>query len=155
MYKILDKVITKDDAESLENELEILLNSLYEEKKDFETTLESDVRYWVSELIKEELGSGEINPETYIKKLKGELESFKTLKIGLAFEPSLKGIEKFSDWVKKNVGKKVLLDLYQKQIVGGAIVEFDGEYRDYSLKKKLNGDYDQIIKKITEESTKK
>jgi F0F1-type ATP synthase delta subunit len=41
--------------------------------------------------------------------------------------------------VEEQIGKKAVLEiLVKEEIVGGAVVEYSGEYRDYSLARKLD-----------------
>lgn len=61
-----------------------------------------------------------------------------TVNLTLAFLPSKSLVKKLALWFKKNFGSKVVLDIQvDPKILGGAILSFNGYYRDFSLKKKL------------------
>ena len=73
-----------------------------------------------------------------LKKTKKELLKLPVLKIQLAFSPTPSFIKEISDWLKRNLKKKVLLDVeVNPVIVGGAILEYRGKYLDLSLKKEI------------------
>ena len=60
------------------------------------------------------------------------------LKIHLAFLPTPSFIKELSDWLKRNLKRKVLLDVeVNPAIVGGAILEYKGKYLDLSLRREL------------------
>ncbi len=70
--------------------------------------------------------------------IKEELLKLPVLKIQLAFLPAQTFIEELSDWLKRNLKKKVLLDIkVNPTIVGGVILEYRGRYLDLSLKREI------------------
>lgn len=81
----------------------------------------------------------QISIKRRIDDLSDQLRRAKALQLTIAFRATEDTIALFSDWVKKNVSKNLLIDLhYDKNIVGGAIlVSHDGSYKDYSVKKNL------------------
>ena len=73
-----------------------------------------------------------------LEETKEELLKLPVLKIQLAFSPTPSFIKEISDWLKRNLKKKVLLDVeVNPVIVGGAILEYRGRYLDLSLKKEI------------------
>jgi len=73
-----------------------------------------------------------------LKETKEELLKLPVLKIQLAFSPTPSFIKEISNWLKRNLKKKVLLDVeVNPVIVGGAILEYRGRYLDLSLKKEI------------------
>ncbi len=73
-----------------------------------------------------------------LKETKEELLKLPVLKIQLAFSPTPSFIKEISNWLKRNLKKKVLLDVeVNPAIVGGAILEYRGRYLDLSLKKEI------------------
>lgn len=138
---ILSKIKTKEDADTLMEEIDVLSSSMYEQKDDFETALNSKIRHWVAELIRQELqkGNGEKeDKEEVLKKIKSELEKIKIIKLSLAYEPSMESLELLSGWVKSNLSNSTVIEIhYRKDLIAGAIVEFEGEYRDFTVSKRL------------------
>ena len=71
-------------------------------------------------------------------KAKEEIKNLKIAKITLAIDPSEDTISLISDWINKNLGDGIILDLSKDEsILGGVIISIDGVYKDQSLKKNL------------------
>jgi len=81
--------------------------------------------------------------EKLLFEIKQEISKVKVLKLYLAIDPTPQIIENTSSWVKENLGEDVVLDIERDEtILGGAIISFDGQYKDFSLRKTL----DEIFK---------
>lgn len=75
-------------------------------------------------------------------KLQDKLGLCKVIQLTLAFQPDERTIDLFSEWVKKNVGSQMLIDLqYDRTIIGGALLVAHGIYKDYSVKKDLSNKF--------------
>lgn len=135
--EILSHIRTKDEAKILSNEIDLLMDALYKEGgAGFESTLHAKVRSWVSEEMQKDWGDEEPDKEGYLKKLKEELYSLKPVKLTLAFEPTDASLDKFFGYVRQNIGEGIILEInYDPSILAGAQVAFEGEYRDFSLKR--------------------
>jgi len=71
-------------------------------------------------------------------KLKKHLTNLPEIKLIIAFRPRQEFIDELSSWLKDATGQTILIDLtIQESIIGGLRLEYGGEYRDYSLVKKL------------------
>ena len=89
----------------------------------------------------------------YLIGLREQLQKFKVLKLSIAFEPREFTIDNLLAWVLKNLGFGIVLDIKtDKTILAGTIIEFEGKYKDLSLKKKLEEVFaskrEEIIKTI-------
>jgi F0F1-type ATP synthase delta subunit len=74
----------------------------------------------------------------FFETLKELLKKFKVIKLVLAFDPTRKTIENIHNFVKDSLGIGYVLDIeVQENILGGAIVMFEGKYNDFSLKKSI------------------
>lgn len=74
-------------------------------------------------------------------------EKIPSVKLSLAFLPSLDFLKKISNWLVDELGKKVVVDIsVDDKIIAGATIEYDGEYRDYSFAAKLDEVSEQEIK---------
>lgn len=146
MNALFEKIKTSEEKDKLMEEVDILLNSLFQNKGEALTMLlKTGVRAWVSEHVRSELAKDEANPGEYLKKIKEELTSFKTLKLTLAFEPTESNIEKFSYAVKKYLGEKVVIEFsYNPALIAGCTVIFEGRYRDFSMKSFFNSEFEKI-----------
>ncbi len=93
------------------------------------------------------------------KKIKGEevselerkLRSLPEINLEIAFSPSEDFIDRMSQWLEKELGQKIILDItVNPKIVGGAIIEYQGKWLNFTLARKI----DQTLK-INEESSEK
>jgi F0F1-type ATP synthase delta subunit len=74
----------------------------------------------------------------FFETLKTLTKKFKVIKLVLAFNPTLKTISNIHNFVKDTLGIGYVFDIeVSEEILGGAIVIFDGKYNDFSLKKKI------------------
>ncbi len=85
-----------------------------------------------------------ITPQNQIK-IKREIDEIldrlhkcKKIQLTIGFHADEATITYFSEWIKKNIRKDLLIDLhFDKAIVGGALIIADGSYKDYSVRKNL------------------
>src|SRR6266404_2438995 len=99
----------------------------------------------LSDLLINSFATQPITPENQISikrqidELVDQLHRCKSLQLTIAFRATDETISLFSDWVKKNIRKDLLIDLhFDKTIVGGALIIADGAYKDYSVRKNLS-----------------
>ncbi len=136
--QIMDLVKTKGEFQELVDSLKNL------EASGFTTTRQDDEAAWLG--IKPEIAraiqlawkeSGKSWAEVR-DELVSQLTGVETVRLTVAFEPTKEIKNKIYEWVKLWVGKGLVVEITQdKEIMGGAVVEFGGKYRDLSLKKKL------------------
>lgn len=142
---ILRYIETLDDAEKISFEIETLLDSVFKtETQAFEKSLKS-VSAKTSDAIKGILAQNDIaldnrkGIKNFLLGLKDQLHNLKVIKITLAFEPSQRTITNIFSWILGNIGFGIVLDInYDKTIIGGAVIYFEGKYKDFSLKKRLD-----------------
>ena len=85
----------------------------------------------------------------FFETLKGLLEKLKVIKLVLAFDPTLKTITNIHDFVKDTVGVGYILDIeISEDVLGGAIVIFNGKYNDFTLKKTIEDTFTAKNKEI-------
>ena len=146
---LINHLRTQEESLKLLDEIDLLLNSLYEEKGEgFELALKSKVRSWVTEAIREEMSKG-VDMEEFLKSVKNEIASFKELKISLAFEPTSLSIEKIYMQAQGIWGRKILLNLsYDPNLIAGCVIIFEGEYRDFSLRKAFKKEFLRVYFKL-------
>lgn len=81
--------------------------------------------------------------------LKGLLNRFKVIKLVLAFVPTYKTIENIHDFIKEILGIGYILDIeILDELLGGAIIIYNGKYFDFSLKKRIEDTFIQKNKEI-------
>jgi F0F1-type ATP synthase delta subunit len=136
---VLSQIRTKEEKNIFQGEIDLLKKSLFEQEENFEHVLGSKVRSKISQAIRPELEKESVDKKAYLLGLENELNKLTPLALTIAFEPCDSTISKIFDWVGANLGSNYLLDIQQdNSILGGIIITFKGEYRDYSLKSKLD-----------------
>lgn len=74
----------------------------------------------------------------FFETLKKLLKKLKIIKLVLAFDPTRKTIANIHNYVKENIGIGYILNIeVSEDLLGGAVIMFDGKYSDYSLKKSI------------------
>lgn len=141
--ELFSRVRTIEERSKLVSEIDLLLSSIYEDQgKGFESCLKNKVRHWVSEIVRSEISNDPSAMHEYLGQVKNELEKLEVIKLTLAFEPSDATIDKFFDFVAKNVEERVVLEFeFDARILGGALITYKGEYRDFSLKRLFEEEY--------------
>jgi len=77
--------------------------------------------------------------EEEISKLGKKLRSLPEIKLGIAFLPNDNFINKVSCWLEKELGQRVILDIMvNPKLVGGTVIEYRGNWRDFSLAKEID-----------------
>lgn len=108
--------------------------------KKVEGKVSGELKNFLEGLEKEEVISK--NPEqqsSFLEKLKKYLQSFPEIKLEIAFLPSDEFLTRINQWLEEKLGQKVILNLITNpQIVGGAVIEYQGNWRNFSLVKELD-----------------
>lgn len=131
-------VRTKSDYETLLSEIDILQDSLYRTgETSYDNVLISKIRSTSASLFQTTAASKDIRKQLLLN-IKKNLLLSKFVRLTLAFEPSNQSLETILAWIRKNVDEMAVLDISTEQnIIGGAIIEYQGKYMDMSLRKKL------------------
>jgi len=135
--QVITNLYTKEDIDIFDAEIDELLEGLYESgSESFDSVLEEKVRMRIAEQLKDMIQRLEVPKEEFLKNLKREIEKIKILKVTVAFEPTYAATVRISQWVKQNISNHTVIQIiYDKDIIGGVVVEYEGNYHDYSLKK--------------------
>ncbi|TSC75984.1 MAG: hypothetical protein G01um101430_154 [Parcubacteria group bacterium Gr01-1014_30] len=84
-------------------------------------------------LVLDEIAQKKLKNEVDLK-LEKKLKSLPEIKLEIAFSPKDNFLNKISEWLEKESGQKVILNLtINPKIVAGAIIEYQGNWRDFSL----------------------
>lgn len=136
---ILDLIKTKSDLDKLLAGVRMIKDSLYkvgsyEQALNKEIDAEIDAK--VVAMIQKATEGKDIR--NFLLELEKRLENFKFLKLTICFEPTPEQLANIMEWVNKNLAQGILLEInYDSSLVGGAIVEFEGKYGDFTIKRKL------------------
>jgi F0F1-type ATP synthase delta subunit len=148
---ILEDIRTVEDLQLLHSELDVLMVALFQSTGDrFKTTLNSGIQRNLGNVIMQSLTEQHItlddheHLQAYFQGLKTFITSLPVLQLKLAFHPSNQQLLQLSDWIRSSTGKPVMLQLqFNKQLLGGAVVTYEGKYTDLTLQKKLENVYTQ------------
>lgn len=125
-------------------EVEQLTKSLYDTRFSVQYKLDAYLSLKVNQIIVYYLHRSNIELEDTLKvqALLNEIvefvQGFDTVAITLGFDPSMRFLREVAQWFSVLLGRKVLLDVnIENSVVGGCIVNYNGKYIDYTLKKTL------------------
>lgn len=138
--QIFESLLTKDDLENLKYELRLLEKTNFKfGEEGLEEVLNKDIRYFVSEIIREEMRGNDITISEYVQGILSRLKEYQIIELTISFQPTKKNMQNISKWVKKNIGEKYVIDYkYNKYLIGGAVIVNKGEYRDFSFQKMID-----------------
>jgi hypothetical protein len=138
-YSILSAIRTKEDRDYLLSEVQLLVDSLYKtQPSSFEKILETQIRLEIAELMRKDLSMPGIDRRSYLEDLQVKLKALKIFKIALPFEPSYQGIDRISEWVRKNIDTNAILDIsLDRALIAGPAISYGGRYRDLSARSKM------------------
>ncbi len=135
---------TKNEADIFLTQIDILSESLFTKKVS--------VKEKVSELFSSEIaafltdswknagidGKNMIELHNYLAAMKETIKHLPVLTITIAFKPKQTTTQRIFDWVHNRLKTPLLLNIkVEKQIIGGAIIEFHGKYLEYTVHKTL------------------
>jgi len=142
---LLRQIITKEDLIVLLEEINLTENFIF---KNIRTPLSEklkgktreEFRGFVEKLEKENsLFRSPSEQFSFFQNLKKNLKKIPELKLELAFEASREFLIKIKQWFKEKNQREVILDLsVNPEVVGGAIIEYQGKYLNLSVGKKID-----------------
>lgn len=135
-------LFTREDLYHCKQELAALERALYSSpQQSQETLLATVVSKPTAVYLTTRLGSTQTTDalSTQLQTIQQELTHARIFSLTLAFSPSSSFLRHIGTSVKETFGEDTLIALtVDPHIVGGAVVSFNGQYKDYSVKKKLD-----------------
>lgn len=135
---------TKSDANELVLKLESLGENIFKKDTVLEKILEVELPDNLSRGIEELAKIQAINMQDktslgqFINQLQESLSSLPVIHLILAVEPNNQLINIIHDWFYQTYKKLVLLDIsYDKSLIAGAVISFNGKANEYSLRNKI------------------
>lgn len=140
----LSSIKTIEEKRRLYSEISLVLEVLFRQQADLEKILEAKVspqlRAYILGLLQ-----GKSLDETLREKIaktlaeiKNKAEGLEAITLTLAFQAQQSTIDKISSFARQNLGENTIIEInVEPNILGGAIIVFNGRYHDYSLKTKL------------------
>lgn len=148
---ITEKTFTQDDRLYLIGKLDELSKANYSVKSSFEENVEKIFSLSLSDSILTMAKSKNVNLgdpqaiQSFIEDLKSDIQLIPKITLRLAFEPSYDLLRNISMWFESVYGEKHIVEYsLNPEIVGGVVIENDGKYLDYSLKKVIHEKLNQI-----------
>jgi F0F1-type ATP synthase delta subunit len=148
----LDLIImlrTTKDVIEFTSEIEAFLSSFFKSKNISSKEALDSISTGSAQRIAETFSNNklDINDKdtvfAFFKTLKELIQKLKVIKLTLAFKPGQKTIENIHNYVKENMGIGYILDIeVSEDILGGAVIMFNGKYSDFSLKKSIEDAFD-------------
>lgn len=134
---ILVNIKTKNDMFKAVEELDQLSQSLFTtEANNLENMIQKHVHYLPAVIFS---SSDRSQIEKKILEIRDSLKNLPILTLIIAVKTSDKMISNISNWLYSSLGYKILLDIeVDRDILGGAKLVLNGNYRDYSLRKKID-----------------
>jgi len=143
--KFIERTNTKEQLSVLTDQIEEAMRWIY---KGGEVPLNERIAGKTSEDFRQILDGLEKESKfptgleaqaAFLKRLKKYLADLPVIKLTTAFAPSEEFLADLGQRLRGEIGQKVILEIIVKEeIVGGAVIEYGGEYRDFSLARKLD-----------------
>ena len=138
----LKDVFLTENLKELIRQIDIVLDTIYVDDKrtlmeKLTGKLPQDILDIIAGLFAKKILSG--NPkdvEEYFVSLNSYLSKIPRIILTIAFKPNVEFLKTLSFWFEKNLGKKVVCDIVvRKEIIAGALIEYNGKYKDFSKAK--------------------
>lgn len=143
--RIIKKIRTKEELVFFLEEIANVRQIIFKDKEEFlsrklKRKAGVELKGLLEELEKEGvIFEGRGKQSDFLEELEKELQSLPEIKLEIAFSPDNDSLEKISQWFEKELGQKIILDLsINPKIVGGVIIEYQGNWRDFSLEKEID-----------------
>ena len=145
---LLSLINTKSYADEIIEKIDELKGSLYNRRVNLDKKMSELFSYELKEKIKAYSWQEQINlndPESFgrfLTDLRNHIKSMPVISIKIAFYPDEEIVRETVSWFVENYGKNVVVDLIQDQdLVAGAVITFNDQQLDFSLKKKIGEKY--------------
>lgn len=140
-FNILDNLYTTEDALRLEDELNLVKNSIFKKAKGtgFLEIIKEKVSKPTCDALTELISGSPDNPDLINKQIDSfiaELKAIPIITIKIGFDPTYTQIANISKHANKICGKRVLIDIFfDPQIVSGAEIVSNGQFYDGTTNK--------------------
>lgn len=149
-FDLLDIVKTKEDRIQFLSQLDALTHAFFSHEKEAMSILDQTISYKSKEKLLQIAQQNKISItdeqafQSFIETVKQTVSEFPEVTITLAFAPTQEVITVISGWFSVHAKKAMILDIaVDKSLIGGVIIGFNGMYKDFSLKKKLQDKYER------------
>ncbi len=142
--EIEEKINTKEDFLFYLKQIDLMKGSvlkfsdaLFMDKENNESL--NDIGVVLARMEREDERFRSANEKiSFLSSLKERLLTAPQIRIEVAFPFSREAIFRMKKWLESNLGKSVILDIVVKpNLIGGAVIEFDGVRKDFSVLKRV------------------
>lgn len=147
---LFDSIYTTSELQLFYKEIDQLVSILFKESQPIEEIMQKLLSPEKKESLLDYLEKSNIdmkNPvmiQEELLKIKKLGNNLPVVHLTLAFEPTTLILKNINLWFLRRLQKKVLLDIVLERIVlGGAFISYDGLYKDYTLKTKIDAYFDK------------
>lgn len=144
--QILSNMYSVEDAAEFVESIDEFLASIYKtEQKSIADLLDASFSDTMSKVIKDYLSTTKtsLTNQEEVRQILLQIQNFakdaRSLSLTLAFKPSAKSFLTIAQTIKQRFGDDVVLEMTTNpDLVGGAVIIFEGKYIDLTVKKKLD-----------------
>lgn len=141
--QISQEIITQEDLLSFLDDINTTKKAIFQDpSKPLLQKIQNKTSRGFQEILKQLLATplfrGKRKQIEFLDELRNYLLSLPKIKLTLAFQPNKEFLKQISEWLQKEVGQKIVLNIFvNPHIVGGAIIEYKGKYLNFSLIKEI------------------
>lgn len=148
--QLCEIVRTRQEADLLKEDLEKLSSALFNTKTNPANEIDLYIPFDKKEKILSLLQTNGIGfqdldkTQKFLSLIQESLSSIPVISLQIAFEPKKELIGSIQEWFFLKLKREVLLDInIKKELLGGTVIINNGVFRDYSLKKKIEEQFQQ------------
>jgi len=137
--QISQEIITQEDLLSFLDDINTTKKAIFQDPSNpLLQKIQNRTSRGFQEILKQLLATplfrGKRKQIEFLDELRNYLLSLPKIKLTLAFQPNKEFLKQISEWLQKEVGQKIVLNIFvNPHIVGGAIIEYKGKYLNFSL----------------------
>lgn len=141
---LLSLITTQEQANLMLSEIEELERASFKvDVNIFNETLNSKVRSTTANFINKNMAGKD--KTSFFTELKDTISKLLSIELTIAFEPTNESLSKICDWARKNVNSAIILNIKKdKRILGGAVITYNGKFKDYSLVHEVDDHFKNI-----------
>jgi len=144
-YKeIIDGIYTVAQKNTFVNAIQHAIDASFDQNKEVQFVLDSYIPYFQSDQILSLAQSFRVDlrdqqaATAFYKELLGVLSQLKIVDLTLAYTPNYDQISKIIAWWQTEVDPYIILNLkFDRDLIAGAIVGFDGQSKNVSLREHM------------------
>lgn len=133
---LFNKIITKNDAIELAENFDAVEKKIFLRHGDWKELLKTQIGADFYYILSEAADEKELL--SIFWKFHKTIPAIDIARIDVAFEPTYEFLSKISEWISREAGHKVILDVnISKKLIGGLQISLKGLFADFTLEKKI------------------